>query len=64
MSENDVPLEDVGELAERAIDDKRGEIGSEDEARELYDVPSQSPGTLARESEQHSEGGRNARNVE
>jgi hypothetical protein len=53
---DDLPLEDLGSLAEQVIDDKRRESGSEEQARELYDVPSQSPGTMAREQPKRDEG--------
>ena len=46
MTEEKVPLDDVGDLAEQVIADKRDEMGDEGQARELYDVPTESAGDL------------------
>ena len=47
MSEREPNTENLGELAEQAMSDKRDEIGNEDQSRELWDVPTESAGTLA-----------------
>ena len=39
--------EDLRELAEQAISDKREETGDEAQARELYDLPTESSAELA-----------------
>ncbi len=44
---DELPLDDLGDLAEDLISDKRQETGSEEQARELYDVPSSDPAHLA-----------------
>lgn len=38
MTEPKLPLDDLGQLAEQEMDEKREETGSEARARELYDV--------------------------
>lgn len=49
MDEKRVSTDDLGQLAEETMADKREEMGSETQARELYDVPTQSAATLAEE---------------
>lgn len=46
-----LPLDDLGDLAEDLISDKRHETGSEEQARELYDVPSSEPVRVAERQE-------------
>lgn len=43
--------ESLGELAERAMDDKREDGAGEDRARELYDLPSEDPQRLKAEQQ-------------
>jgi hypothetical protein len=52
MAEEELPVEDAKALAEEAIADKRKEAGDEGEARELYDVPSESSADLAAQQSQ------------
>lgn len=47
MSEQKDGTEHLGELAEEAMSDKRDEVGSEAQSRELWDMPTESAGTLA-----------------
>jgi hypothetical protein len=49
MSEQQLPLSDLKELAEQEIEPRREEVGDETRARELLDVPSEDAPTLARE---------------
>lgn len=49
MTERDLPMDDIKELAEEAMDDKRAQSGEEARARELYDVPTETAGELADE---------------
>jgi hypothetical protein len=56
MGEEKLPHEDVKELAEAAMADKRDEVGDEGQARELWDVPTEEPGTLARQQEDDAAG--------
>ncbi len=44
---DELPLDDLGDLAEDLMSDKRQETGSEEQARELYDLPSSNPVRLA-----------------
>ncbi len=44
---DELPLDDLGDLAEDLMSDKRQETGSEEQARELYDLPSSDPARLA-----------------
>ncbi len=41
------PLDDLKDLAEAEMADKRVEVGDEQEARELYDVPTEPVAELA-----------------
>ena len=50
MAEHDGD-ETLRALAERAMGDKREELGDEEQARELFDVPSASAEDLARDQE-------------
>lgn len=45
--------DELGELAEQEMAEKRDEMGSEAQARELYDVPTQSAAGLV--EEQHDD---------
>lgn len=47
MTEEKLPLDDLRDLAEEEMADKREELGSEEQARELYDVPSRTAEELA-----------------
>ena len=47
MREEELPLDDLKGLAEDAMADKREEVGSEAQTRELWDVPTEDPVTLA-----------------
>ncbi len=49
MSEQELPLSDLKELAEEEIEARREEVGGETQARELLDIPSEDAPTLARE---------------
>ncbi len=49
--EHDLPLDDLRSLAEDEIADKRDELGSENQARELYDIPTESDEKLAEQQE-------------
>jgi hypothetical protein len=51
MSTKEPGSEELGELAEEAMSDKRDEVGGEDQSRELWDVPTESAGTLADQQE-------------
>jgi len=44
---DELPLDDLGDLAEDIMSDKRQETGSEEQARELYDLPPSDPTRLA-----------------
>jgi hypothetical protein len=43
----DLPKKNLRDLAEEVMDDKREDGNSEDRTRELYDVPTLSPSSLA-----------------
>jgi hypothetical protein len=45
--EETLPEENLKDLAEHAMDDKRADGNAEERTRELYDVPSVSPEGLA-----------------
>jgi predicted phosphohydrolase len=49
--ERQVPMDDLRELAEREIDERREEVGDENRARELLDIPTESDQDLADEQE-------------
>ena len=49
MNEKNLPLDDLGDLAEQVMADKGEGSRDENRVRELYDVPSEDPGALARE---------------
>jgi len=55
MTEREASGDDVGALAEQAMADKRAEMGSEGQARELYDVPTESAADLAQQQDQADE---------
>lgn len=59
MSDDRLPLDDLKELAEQEMADKRDEFGDEDQARELYDVVSESPATLVHQQDE-GDGGNNS----
>jgi len=44
---DELPLDDLGDLAEDVMSDKRRETGSEEQTRELYDLPSSDSARLA-----------------
>ncbi len=48
---DELPLDDLGDLAEDLMSDKRQETGSEEQARELYDVPTSDSARLAERQE-------------
>lgn len=56
MTEKEFPLDDLRGLAEDAIADKREESGSEAQARELYDLPTESAEDLAVQQENEQTG--------
>lgn len=58
MSEERVDLDELRGLAEQEIDEKRRELGSEAQARELYDVPTESDKELAEQQRGPSSGDR------
>lgn len=49
--EHDQPVDDLKHLAEAEMADKRREMGSEVQARELYDVPAETAEELAEQQE-------------
>ncbi len=57
MRDKDLPLDDLGQLAHEEMHDKASELGNEDQAAELYDIPTRSDGELAAEQEAESHTG-------
>ena len=49
MSERDLSLDDLDELAAREMSDKEEELGNAEQTRELYDVPTEPAVDLARQ---------------
>jgi hypothetical protein len=47
VTEENATSDDLGELAEELMSDKREEVGSEAQSRELWDVPTESDADLA-----------------
>lgn len=54
VQHHDLPLDDLGELAEEEMDEKREELDNEEQARELYDLPSESAADLAAQQDEES----------
>lgn len=54
MSEERLPLDDIGELAEEAMSDKGRESDNEAQTRELYDVPTEPARDLAAQQAEDS----------
>jgi len=54
MTDEDQP-DEVKKLAEKLIADKREDAGGEEQARELYDVPSESAAGLAEDQRRREE---------
>jgi hypothetical protein len=52
MTEERTPTEDLRDLAERAMEDKREETGNESQTRELWDVPTETGADLAAQQEE------------
>jgi hypothetical protein len=58
MTEEHLPLNDLGELANEELAERRREVGDETQAQELMDVPSESGGDLdAQQAEKAGEAG-------
>jgi hypothetical protein len=51
MTEEKDQTEDLTALAEKAMADKRDEVGSETQSRELWDVPAESDADLAKQQD-------------
>lgn len=54
--EHHQPLDDLKELAEEEMADKQREVGNEAQARELYDIPSESAEELTEQQEREDQG--------
>lgn len=52
MTEKDISLDELGALAEQEMAEKRREVSDESQARELYDVPSESAADLATQQDE------------
>jgi hypothetical protein len=52
MTEEHLPLDDLGNLAADALAERRREVDDDTRARELMDVPSESAGDLAAQQAQ------------
>ncbi len=52
MTDGTRPEEDLKELAERAMADKRAETGNESQTRELWDVPTEPDSALVEQQEE------------
>jgi hypothetical protein len=52
MTNGNPTPEDLGQLAREAMEDKRQEVGNETQARELWDIPSESDAALAEQQEE------------
>lgn len=50
-----LPLDDLRDLAEDEMTDKRGELGNETQARELYDIPSEPDEALAEQQDREDQ---------
>jgi hypothetical protein len=53
--EHQQPLNDLKDLAEEEMADKRREVGNEAQTRELYDVPSEPAEDLAGQQEREDQ---------
>lgn len=56
MTEPDLPPDNIKSLAEEAMEEKREEVGGEDQARELWDIPAESAGQPAEQQESENAG--------
>jgi hypothetical protein len=54
VQNHDFPLDDLGELAEEEMGEKREELGNEEQVRELYDLPSESAADLEAKQDEES----------